>query len=229
MNVTDQVIKIHQTYGSSDNANPAYYSTNKSLNYAKTSNSLINARQENLTVLPYEINYKDSVGLFGTENIFVKLQINIQNSVSLVNGIEIGDYIDAVLFSNIDDSDIFYESAITDYKRDLETINTYEPALITNDSSFSESIPNAHVEVILANLKTGNKYTDAWFDTTLYTPDRRPWEYDKIIVPIKSFLYIGFHARNTKRLPYNVSVTVENKLINPNELSKEERRYLINA
>jgi hypothetical protein len=229
MNVTDQVIKTHQTYGGSGNGNPAYYSSNKSLNYAKTSNSIINARQENLTVLPYQINYKDSVGLFGTENIFVKLQLNIQNSVSLVDGIEIGDYTDAVLYSNIDDSDIFYEGAITDYKRDLETLNTYEPALISNDSSFSESVPNAHVIVTLANLKTGNKYTDAWFDTTLYTPDRRPWEYNIIIVPIKSFLYVGFHARNTKRLPYNVSVTVANELINPNDLTSEQRRYLINA
>jgi hypothetical protein len=226
MNVTDQVIKIHQTYGASDNTNPTYYSTNKSLNYAKSSNSLMNARQENLTVIPYEINYKDTVGLFGTENIFVKLQLDIQNSLSLVNGIEINDYIDAVLLSK-DDSDIFYESVVTDYARDLETVNTYEPALISNEGL--DFVPNAHVAVNLANLKTGNKYTDAWFDTTLYTPDRRPWEYDKIIVPIKSFLYVGFHARNTKRLPYNVSLTVDNKLINPNELSKEERRYLINA
>jgi hypothetical protein len=226
MNVTDQVIKIHQTYGASDNTNPTYYSTNKSLNYAKSSNSLMNARQENLTVIPYEINYKDTVGLFGTENIFVKLQLDIQNSLSLVNGIEINDYVDAVLLSK-DDSDIFYESVVTDYARDLETVNTYEPALISNEGL--DFVPNAHVAVNLANLKTGNKYTDAWFDTTLYTPDRRPWEYDRIIVPIKSYIYVGFHARNTKRLPYNVSLTVDNKLINPNELSKEERRYLINA
>jgi hypothetical protein len=226
MNVTDQVIKIHQTYGASDNTNPTYYSTNKSLNYAKSSNSLMNARQENLTVIPYEINYKDTVVLFGTENIFVKLQLDIQNSLSLVNGIEINDYVDAVLLSK-DDSDIFYESVVTDYERDLETVNTYEPALISNEGL--DFVPNAHVAVNLANLKTGNKYTDAWFDTTLYTPDRRPWEYDRIIVPIKSYIYVGFHARNTKRLPYNVSLTVDNKLINPNELSKEERRYLINA
>jgi hypothetical protein len=226
MNVTDQVIKIHQTYGASDNTNPTYYSSNKSLNYAKSSNSLMNARQENLTVIPYEINYKDTVGLFGAENIFVKLQLDIQNSLSLVNGIEINDYVDAVLLSG-DDSDIFYESVVTDYARDLETVNTYEPALISNEGL--DFVPNAHVAVNLANLKTGNKYTDAWFDTTLYTPDRRPWEYDRIIVPIKSYIYVGFHARNTKRLPYNVSLTVDNKLINPNELSKEERRYLINA
>ena len=227
MDVTDQVIKINQTYGSSDNTNPAYYSSNKNLNYAKTSNSLTNARQENLTVIPYQINYKDTVGLSGAENVFVKLQLNIQNSLALVNGIEINDYIDAVIFPRIDDSDIYYETAVTDYSRDLETVNTYEPALISNEEL--DFVPNAHVEVNLDNLKTGNKFIDAWFDTTLYTPDRRPWEYDKIIVPIKSFLYIGFHARNTKRLPYNVSVTVANKLINPNELTGEERRYLINA
>lgn len=227
MDVTDQVIKINQTYGSSDNTNPAYYSSNKNLNFAKSSNSLMNARQENLTVIPYQINYKDTVGLSGAENVFVKLQLNIQNSLSLVNGIEINDYIDAIIFPRIDDSDIYYETAVTDYNRDLETVNTYEPALISNEEL--DFVPNAHVEVNLDNLKTGNKFIDAWFDTTLYTPDRRPWEYDKIIVPIKSYIYIGFHARNTKRLPYNVSLTVANKLINPNELTAEERRYLINA
>tara|TARA_R110002050_G_scaffold220054_1_gene355964 strand:- start:63 stop:746 length:684 start_codon:yes stop_codon:yes gene_type:complete len=227
MDVTEQVIKIHQTYGGSGNGNPAYYSSNKSLNYAKTSNSLLNAKQENLTVIPYEINYKDTVGLQGAENIFVKLQLNIQNSLSLVNGIEIDDWIDATIYTGADDSDIFYESAVTDYARDLETVNTYDPALITNEGL--NFVPNAHVLVNLENLKTGNKYIDAWFDATLYTPDRRPWEYDKIIVPIKSFIYVGFHARNTKRLPYNVSLTVANELINPNDLTSEQRRYLINA
>jgi hypothetical protein len=227
MDVTDQVIRINQMYGASDNTNPAYYSSNKNLNYAKSSNSLMNARQENLTVIPYQINYKDTVGLSGAENVFVKLQLNIQNSLSLVNGILINDYIDAVIYPKNDDSDIYYEAAVTDYDRDLETVNTYEPALITNEGL--DFVPNAHVEVNLDNLKTGNKFIDAWFDATLYTPDRRPWEYDKIIVPIKSFLYVGFHARNTKRLPYNVSLTVANKLINPNELTAEERRYLINA
>jgi len=42
MNVTQQVINTEQSYGGAPKANPEYYSTNKTLDYAKGSNSLIN-------------------------------------------------------------------------------------------------------------------------------------------------------------------------------------------
>ncbi len=130
--------------------------------------------------------------------------------------------------TNTSETQINYDVQSQDERSESEISPEEKPEKEIKNEEL-DFVPNAHVEVNLDNLKTGNKFIDAWFDTTLYTPDRRPWEYDKIIVPIKSYIYIGFHARNTKRLPYNVSLTVANKLINPNELTGEERRYLINA
>ena len=204
---------------------PAYFSVNRSLNYARGSNSLINARQENVTAIPFSTNYKDTVGLFGAENVFLKIQLNIQNSLSLVNGIDINDYTSATLDVSIDDSDLYWDTAFTDYSLDLNTVNTYDPAEIENDTL--DFVPNALVKVDLSNLKTGNQYVDVWFDTRLYTPDRQPFEYDTMFLPLKGYFYIGFHARNTKRLPYNVSMTVEDKLYSENELTSEQRKYLV--
>ena len=224
MNVTEQINRTMTNGGGS--ANPAYFSSNKSLDFAKGYNSLINARQENVSAIPYSTTYKDTVGLFGAENVFLKVQLNIQNSLSLVNGIEVFDYTDAVLNTAIDDSDLYWDTAFTDYESDLNVVNTYDPALITNDGL--DYVPNALVKINLTNLKTGNRYIDAWFETGLYTPDRRPYEYDTMFLPLKGYFYIGFHARNTKRLPYNVSMTVEDKLYSENDLTSEQRKYLVN-
>ena len=222
MNVTEQINRSMANGGGS--ANPAYFATNRSLNYAKGSNSLLNARQEYVTAIPYTSNYKDSVGLFGAENVFIKVQLDIQNSLSLVSGIDINDYISAVV-DPANDSSLYWDQAETDYTQDLIVENTYYPALLENDEL--DFVPNALVKINMKNLKTGNKYIDCWFETSLYTPDRRPHEYDTMFVPLKGYFYMGFHARDTKRLPYNVSMTVEDKLYSKNELTSEERKYLI--
>ena len=204
---------------------PGYISVNRSLNYAKGSNSLLNADVSNVTAIPYSATFKDTVGLFGAENIFIKVQLNIQNSVSLVNGIDINDYESAILYSTIDDSTLYWDTAFADYTLDTDTVNTFDPALIQNEEL--DFVPNGLVKVDLSNLKTGNQYLDVWFDTSLYTPDRQPYDYDTMFVPLKGYFYIGFHARNTKRLPYNVSMTVGSKIYSENELTSEERKYLI--
>ena len=56
-----------------------------------------------------------------------------------------------------------------------------------------------------------------------FTKDRVEWPYDKMYINPKSFFYIGFHARNTKRLPYNVSMTVE--LYSEYDLTADQRQF----
>ena len=228
MNVTEQINRQMVGYGGGS-SNPSYYSSSKSLNYAKSSNSLINAREERVTAVPLVKSYVDTVGLFGAENIFIKIQLDIQNSLNVVNGIlvdgiVVNGYTNALLDEGIDDSDLYWNTAFTDYTLDLNTVNTFAPAEISNELDF---VPNGVVKIDLENLKTGNKYIDAWFDVRLYTPDRQPYEYDTMYVPLKGFFYLGFHARNTKRLPYNVRMTVNGELISSNTLSANERKYLI--
>ena len=64
MDVSEQILNNHKVFGASDNTNPAYNSVKKQLNYTQ-GNALENAPEEGLTVIPYTINYVDSVGLFG--------------------------------------------------------------------------------------------------------------------------------------------------------------------
>ena len=223
MDVTEQINRTMANGGGS--ANPAYFSTNKSLDYAKGSNSLLNARQENVTAIPFRTNFKDTVGLFGAENIFLKVQLNVQNSISIANGIEVLSFESAELDSTIDDSTLYWDTAFADYSLDPATVNEYEPSLISNEGI--DFIPNALVKIDIKNIKTGNKYLDCWFDVAVYTPDRRAYEYDTMFLPLKGYFYLGFHARETKRLPYNVSMTVGDKLYSENDLTSEERKYLV--
>jgi hypothetical protein len=139
------------------------------------------------------------------------------------NGILQDDYLDVTLSSD-GPADFYWDEADFDYSKDLETVNTYEPALLDNSLNF---IPNAVASVNLQNLKTGNKFIDCWFDTRLYTKDRLEHPYDLMYVPLGSYFYVGFHARDTKRLPYNVRMTVGEVIQNSDNLPGSERRYLV--
>ena len=74
--VTSQILKTHQIYGASDNTNPAYASADRSLNYA-VGGSIHRPEMDKVSIIPYTINYRDTVGLFGKENHFVRVNVNI--------------------------------------------------------------------------------------------------------------------------------------------------------
>ena len=225
MDVTEQVIR--QMIGSGGgSARPEYFSANRSLNYSKGSNSLKNAETQRVTAIPYRTNYNDTVGLFGAENVFIKIQLDVQNSLQLDdNGIIIDTYEELVVKADVDT--IYYTQAEADYSKDLLPIeNSYLPAVFTNELTF---VQRPLVKILLANLKTGNKYIDAWFDVRLYKPNREEHPYDVMYINPKSFFYIGFHARNTKRLPYNVNMTVAGELISEFDLTKEQKRFLASS
>ena len=208
MNVTEQINKQMIASGSGS-SRPEYYSVNRSLDRSKSSNSLINADTQRVTAIPYITNYKDSVGLFGAENVFIKIQLDVQNTLNITDqGIIIDNYEAVVIASDKDD--LYYSQAIADYEKDLLPIeNDFEPAEFNNELTY---VQRPLVKIDLHNLKTGNKYIDAWFDVRLYKPNREEHPYDVMYVDPKGFFYIGFHARNTKRLPYNVNMTVAGQL-----------------
>ena len=228
MDVTQQENAYRLSMGGSGSARPEYYSPNRTLDFAKDSNSLKNARAQRITAIPQSIDYKDAVGLFGAENIFLKIDLDILNASQLTftcGGPVVNTYEPACANFNIpDDDSLYYEPAVMDFNADLFEINTYEPAKI--DSTL-EGIPKPLVRIDLNNLKTGNKYIDAWFDTRLYTKNRMEHPYEIMYINPKSFFYIGFHARNTKRLPYNVRMTVGDEFISEYDLTPEQRRYLV--
>ena len=197
--VTQRILDRHTIYGASDNTNPAYLSSNRSLNYA-TGGSITSPEQDRVSIIPYTINYKDTVGLFGKENHFIKVNINIDPSAALACFEEEG-WQCAVMTEGELSTINTYLSAIVDPLKDLTTVNTYDPASLSTNSLVIKADP--YVSVDLENLKTGNKYIDAWFDVRLYNKAREEHPYDKMSVRVNDYFYIGFHARNTRRLPYN--------------------------
>ena len=188
----------------------------------KDRNTLQNAATERVTAIPYALSYKDTVGLFGAENIFVKVQLDIQSATSAFTNVNIpeNDYYPVWTFYETGVEN-FYDTGVFDFALDRSPVNDYDPATISNDlSAFSKP----YVRIDLTNLKTGNKYIDSWFDVRLYTKDRIEYDYDTIYMGINDYFYLGFHARNTRRLPYNVKLEIGNEYLEFYDLTAEQKK-----
>jgi len=217
--VTQRILDRHIIYGGSDNTNPKYASDNKSLNY-RGGGSITKPEQDRVSIIPFTLNYNDTVGLFGAENHFVKVTVKIDRD----NAFRCFEEVDWEC-SVITDADLTtvnsYAPAIVDTAADLSVVNTYEPAqLIENNLG---NLFDAFVSVDLSNLKTNNKFIDNFVDVRLYNKNRKAHPYDKMYVRPTDYFYIGFHALNTRRLPYNVQCIVGQEYISG--LDEESRRY----
>ena len=209
MDITDQILAHHQVYGSSDFTAQFATASSRSLNYANGA-SIQRPEQERVTTIPRSISYQDAVGLFGAENHFVKVTAKIQNPVSACYeepGWECARLSEETVDPNddytLDSGNGPIGQAYVDNTIDKDPVNTFEPAAFLQNSAFGLS--QAYVKVDLNNLKTGNKYIDSWLDVRLYKKNRDEHPYDVMYIAANDYFYIGFHARNTKRLPYNVS------------------------
>jgi len=209
MDVTAEIIRNTQIYGASDYTSPRSLSASRSLNYADGP-SIARPAVENLNVIPFTFKYQDAVGLFGAENYFVRVNVTVDRNFSkdcfeepFFECAEI-DYIN-------EDVSPFYELAEIDQALDKETVNTYEPATLT-DSGKVPLIYDPYISVELKNLKTGNQYYDNWLGVSLYTKERKPIAEDHMYIRLNDFFYVGFHALTTRSLPYNVEVVVGKEL-----------------
>ena len=48
------------------------------------------------------------------------------------------------------------------------------------------------------------------------------WGYDEMYVSPKDTIYVGFHARNTRHLPYNVTVTIGEEILSSGDVARQE-------
>lgn len=220
MNVTKHIRKIAQTYGASDSARGEYNAATKSLNYAN-GNTIQDPAVQTIGVIPHKMRYKDDVGLFGAENYFLRLDLNIKETTIFRGDAVVDGYINAKIDEKAQEFDIFYRSAEI-----LDDVPEEDPgwigANILEDDSLSFIGPDAYVSIELNSYKSGNKYLDAWLDTRIYTADRMEWPYDKAYVRLRSKFYVGVHARNTKRLPYNIEITVGEKYLTYDDIPDKE-------
>jgi len=101
--------------------------------------------------------------------------------------------------------ELYWEMGNIDTKApELDLI--YESAAISQNTL--PNLAEGYLSVDLNNLKINNKYIDSWLDVRLYTKQREEHPYEKMYVRPHDFFYIGFHARNTRRLSYNVECVV---------------------
>lgn len=199
-------------YGASDNTAPENLVAAKALNYSNGA-SIQKPILENVSIVPRRLKYADTVGLFGAENVFVKINLNVKDTGN--NCVEEAGWECAKMTDGEFPTVNTYIQAKVDVNADLIVVNTYEPADSTNNLA---QISNPYVNVDLINLKTGNKYIDAWLDVRLYTKAREEHPYDEMFLPANDYFYIGFHARNTKRLPYNVECLIGTKYVTKEEV-----------
>lgn len=209
MDVTEQILQQHLIYGASDNTAPHGYASAKSLNFAE-GGSIQRPQKQRVTVIPFTLKYKGSTGLFGVENHFIRVEADVPLDITL-KCYEEEFWECARISQETFDPGSVYQSAVMDFTKDLLPIeNDFEPAKMT---SRVRATTNSYISVDLTNLKTGNKYIDDWLDVRLYTSDREEHPYDKMYVRLQDYFYIGFHARNTRRLDYNVEALIGDELI----------------
>lgn len=222
MDVTNEVLLNHILYGGSDNTNPGYTSSSKALNYANGA-TINTPLTERITKIPFEFKFQDTVGLMGVENTFVRVDVDaIDTGIDIIP--QVNTYIDAGMSAETGTVNTF-ETGFVDIQRNQPITNTYEDGLITFGDLPTYADPRISVD--LSNLGTNNKYIDAWFDVRLYTKDKKEFAYDKMYIKVKDYFYIGFHARNTRRLPYNVALKIGEEYLDWNTLTPEQRRLTV--
>ena len=205
MDVTGEIIRNNQVYGASDYTGAHTLSASRSLNYAEGL-SINKPQVEELHVIPYTFNYQDAVGLFGAENRFVRVDVDVDRDFAQ-DCFEEPWYECAEINDDKFELNGFYSQAVIDYDADPDTVNTYEPAEIIMASKVP-LIYDPYISVSLQNLKVNNMYIDDWLDVCLYDKTKQAVGDDFMYLRLRDHFYVGFHARNTRRLPYNVQVTV---------------------
>ena len=222
MDVTQEILKKVQEYGVTSNTNPGSLASSHSLNYAKGT-SIDKPIVQNVTAFPVKLKYADKVGLFGSENVFIKFQLNITEAISSIESIEEPDGYLTLLSSRFT-----LEGETGDYESAVETWGGKGMDPNYENAKFISAITNpatTRVSVNLTNLKTGNKFLDNWFDVVIYNKNRKPHAYDLMYLKPNDFCYIGLHARAPKRIPFNIEVDIGQEYLSVFNLTEEQRRY----
>ena len=77
VDVTDQILRYNDIYGGSDSTNQSGLAASKSLNYAK-SPTMQQAQRLKLTAFPFTFEFAGSVGLFGSENVYIRVDLDLE-------------------------------------------------------------------------------------------------------------------------------------------------------
>lgn len=219
MDVTTQLLNNDRISGMGGNTSPDIAASSKSLVHAAGSN-ILKPIEQNITAFPISVQYKDSVGLFGSENTFIKINLNITDTISMSVSVEEPDEFFSFITIPASEDESIYASAKELYEEEIEEV--YKSAFFNSGIKSPET---TRISVNLENTGTGNKYVDRYLDVTLYNRDKQPIEYDLMYLKPNDYFYVGIHARKLTRLPYNIKVIVGLEYLSTFNLTSEQRRY----
>lgn len=227
MDVTDQILKHHEIYGSSDSSQQSNTAASKSLNYAKGA-SIQRPIEYGVTVFPTTFRFQDSVGLFGTENVFIKFNVRAIDTGNICieePGWECA-FIDNSVQEVVPDDPYTFNTndgpegqAFVTYKGRVLDDNGLEPDGFYPAGTFNANYLKTGYaySAYVVNNKTGNQYVDKHLDVVLYDKNRRTTPHELMYISATDTFYLGIHARNTKRLPFDVTVYIGYEIVNAEE------------
>ena len=197
-----------------------YQSPSKSLNLCDGP-TLIRPDEQLIRALPVFDQWEDKVGLFGAENKFI--QYNFHNKLVAKECYADDDQGYLCLYYNAaaKEKDAGYQG-LEAFGEDIPILNSYEQAVYSADGIPDYSPEKTLISVELINHGTDNMFNDDWLDMRIYAKDRLEHPYPKMYVPIGEMFYVGFHARNTRNLPYNVEVQIAAEILPPSRV-KDKR------
>lgn len=219
--ITDQLNSSRNTYGGSDLTNPAYNAASKSLNLSSATNSIINATGVTISTIPFTITYEDSIGLFGAENYYTKINLNVIDTGN--QQIIVNDYIGLTRSTDVALLNT-YSAATEDELLDIAPVNDFDPA--SRELGIDE-LPELFITLELNNEGTGNIYNDKHIEANLYDSDFNIANYEDVLVNSKGEFYLGVHCYNTRRIPYKISVTIGESALVPDQMTDEQRRKIL--
>lgn len=218
MDVTQEVQQRALTY-SSGSTNPAGLVPNRSIQFAKGP-TIDRAVVQRISAIPQTLIYEDTVGLFGTENQYVRFELNAEDIMQGVD-VEDSDGYRTVLLVNIEESGDYDPAVLDDSVQEDQSV--YLKAV------FESQVPDmstTRLSAKITNLKTGNQYVDNWVDVSLYDSNKTPREADKIYVTPRGRFTLGIHARKANRLPFRIQIDIGYEILSEFTMTDEQRRYM---
>lgn len=179
------------------------FAATKSLNLAKGP-SLNRPDYLGVSVIPYEVRFKDRVGLFRNENYYLKVSLDIIGDVVLEAFEEDGWGAGSITLGP--DNTPSYLDASIDYQAD-ENDQNYEGSYFPDDG-----LPilgeEDYISVEVINRGVGNKFIDQNVDVSILTQEGEVHPHELMYITRKDHFYIAVHARNTRSLEYDIELRV---------------------
>ena len=220
MDVTEEYLyKINQYGGSEQNQDNDLAASN-SLVYAKGP-TMQRAVKQTCSTIPFEFQYRGEIGLFGAENIFFKIDLDIRDPGPFC--FEEPGWVCAMIQINAPELDAYYDSAEIQFKVP-EGDSNYIGAEIANKLPYIAA--DDYIGIELNNLGTGNKYVDSEVHARLYSVCRFEHAYDNMLLPIKSSFYIGIHTTDTRRNQYAVNCKIGTIFKEKEDLTEDDKKLI---